>query len=797
MEGNPCYHCGDPIVNSALEFDQKAFCCHGCKTVYELFKTSDLSYYYELQGGAGARPGKAAGRYDFLDNLAIAEKLVEFDDGNFQVVTLHIPHIHCSSCIWVLENLHRLHPGIRDAQVDFPKKTLRVAFETQSLSLKSLVALLASIGYEPYISLDNLDGPKRPKSRRLLYQMGIAGFAFGNVMFLSFPEYFVGAIAEGKVDFWLDQYSTLFRWLMFSFSLPVLLYAARDYLFAAYRAIRGGILNIDVPITLGILALFIRSTVDIALNSGPGYFDSFTGLVFFLLVGRYFQQKTYEFLSFERDYKSYFPIAATRVDQNGKEENVPVYDVNKGDVLLIRHQELIPADGILRSEKARIDYSFVTGESEPVARMEGELLHAGGRQLEGSLVMEVLRPVSQSYLTQLWGHTAFSTNKSASLRRLTDRIAERFTLSVLTIACLAAGFWVFTDASRAANVFTAVLIIACPCALALAAPFTLGNLLRIFGRKKFYLKNTDTIEQMAHVDSVIFDKTGTMTIPGDSRVNYEGESLSETEESLLKNTLRASNHPLSRKLYSLLKEYDIVPLDTYLEEPGKGIEGGMQKNKIKLGAPDFTGGRQPGPEGPTEVHVSANNAYKGRFVFTNKYRDGLPEVFSSLAKNHLLAVVSGDNDGERSRLEAMLPAGTALHFSQKPEDKLRFIGRLQAEAHKVMMVGDGLNDAGALAQSEVGIALSENVNVFSPACDGILDASKFRYLPDYLRAARKAMGIIRISFVLSLLYNVIGLYFACTGQLQPVVAAILMPLSSVSVVAFTTIATNYMARKLP
>ena len=346
------------------------------------------------------------------------------------------------------------------------------------------------------------------------------------------------------------------------------------------------------------------------------------------------------------------------------------------------------------------------------------------------------------------------------------------------------------------NVFTAVLIIACPCAIALATPFTLGNMLRIFGRKKFYLKDTRTIEQLARIDTAMFDKTGTITTAKKSAVTYEGIPLTEKEESLLKNTLRASNHPLSRSLYDLLAEQNIVTLDEYEEHLGQGVQGSKGNGHIKIGSAAFVGDGSPADVLNTSVHISSNDMYKGKYVFPNQYREGVREVFHAMAETMDLALLSGDNEGEKQRLEQLLPKMTPLYFNQKPENKLRFIKSLQGQGKKVLMVGDGLNDAGALAQAEVGIAISENINVFSPACDGILDASKFQQLYRYILASKKAMYIIKMSFILSLLYNVIGLYFAVTGQLQPVIAAILMPLSSISVVAFTTVMTNALGRKL-
>ncbi|WP_165749130.1 heavy metal translocating P-type ATPase [Cellulophaga sp. Z1A5H] len=797
MSTNDCYHCGDDCTATPLFFDEKTFCCNGCKTVYEIFSSNDLSYYYDLQSAAGSTPKVIEGKYDFLDTESIVERLAEFTDNHLQIVNLYIPNIHCSSCIWILENLNKLNPNISSSQVDFPKKMLRITYSTEKSSLKAIVLLLAHIGYEPYISLDDYDNKKKSIDRSLLYKLGFAGFAFGNVMFLSFPEYFdLSSNKTNGGDFWLNQYEGLFRWLMFSFSLPVVFYAGRDYFISAYKGLRSKLLNIDVPIALGILVLFIRSTLEIIFDWGPGFFDSLTGLVFFLLLGKFFQQKTYSFLSFERDYKSYFPIAVTKILPNGTEETTQIHTIKKGDRLLLRNEELIPVDGILITGNGKIDYSFVTGESEPVYKNSGDKIFAGGKQLHGAIEMEALKTVSQSYLTQLWSNAVFQEDKTSKFQTITDSIGKRFTIFVLSIAFTATAFWLFYDSSKALNVFTAVLIIACPCAIALASPFTLGNMLRIFGRNKFYLKDTQTIEQLAQIDTAIFDKTGTITTAKKSTATYEGLELTEEEESLLKNTLRASNHPLSRSLYDLLSAQNIVTLDEFEEHVGKGIFGASNNSEIKVGSASFVGKENQNKIEHTAVHISSNSAYKGCYIFKNQYRAGISELFKAMSETIQVAILSGDNEGEKKRLEALLPKLTPLYFNQKPEHKLQFIKSLQEQGKKVMMVGDGLNDAGALAQSNVGIAISENVTIFSPACDGILDATKFEALYSYILASKKAMKIIKWSFVLSLAYNAVGLYFAITGQLEPVIAAILMPLSSISIVAFTTIATNILGKKL-
>ena len=790
MSKHTCFHCGLDATTSNITFDNKAFCCNGCKTVYEIFSENDLTCYYDLQQAPGATPKDIEGKYNFLENTKIIEQLLEFNDGENQIITLYVPHIHCSSCIWILENLNKLNPSISSSIVNFGKKTVRVTYNAETLSLKNLVALLSSIGYEPFISLDDYSVGKKHIDRSLIYKLGIAGFAFGNVMFLSFPEYFeVG-------EFWLEQFKPMFRWLMFAFSLPVVFYSAQDYFISAYKGLRANLLNIDVPIALGVTVLFLRSTFEIVFDMGSGFFDSLTGLIFFLLLGKFFQQKTYSFLSFERDYKSYFPIGITKINPDGKEESVQVYDIEKGDRLLIRNEELIPADCILIKGKAQIDYSFVTGESKTVSKQSGDKLFAGGKQLNGSIEVDVLKSVEQSYLTQLWSNDVFKKDKSIGFTDITNQISKRFTISILIIAVLSTTFWLITDSSKALNVFTSVLIIACPCALALAAPFTFGNVLRILGKKKFYLKNASVIEQLAKINTLIFDKTGTITANKETSISYDGLKLSSDEESLLKSTLRGSNHPLSRSLYQLLNDNDIITLDAYQEHLGKGIEATYNSNNIKVGSAPFVGFSAETATLNTTVHVSTNNQYKGKFTFYNAYRKGLSHLFNTLKTEYDLVILSGDNEGERENLTKLLPTKTKLLFNQKPEDKLEYIKYHQTEGAHVLMIGDGLNDAGALAQSNVGIAISENVNVFSPACDAILDASKLNQLYNYIKTSKNALKIIKWSFVLSFIYNIIGLSFAVTGQLSPVVAAILMPLSSISIVVFTTVATNLLSRKL-
>ena len=790
MDTKNCFHCGIEIIDiDEIIYDEKKFCCNGCKIVYEIFNQHDLTCYYDFQSAPGATPQDIQGKYDFLDNEEIVTKLLEFKENGTHIVSLYIPHIHCSSCIWILENLQKLQSGIGISQVNFGEKKVRITYNPALTSLKEIVYLLSSIGYEPYISLENFDESKKKVDRSLIYKIGVAFFCFGNIMLLSFPEYFE------VEEFWIDQYRGFFRWLIFGLSLPTFIYSASGYYVSAWKSIRSKLLNIDIPIALGIVVMFIRSTVDIIFGYGQGFFDSMAGLIFFMLLGKLFQQKTYDFLSFERDYKSYFPIAITKLLPDETEESVQVYDIKKGDRLLIRNLELIPVDGILISENAAIDYSFVTGEAVQIEKNSGDRIFAGGKQLGKVIEMEVLFLVSQSYLTQLWSNDVFQKRVEQQHKSITDRISRYFTPALLALAFLSFGYWIFIDITTAFNVFTAILIVACPCALALTAPFTLGNVLRILGNRKIYLKNALVIEQLAKVNTIVFDKTGTITTNKKTAITYEGTDLNPYELQLLKSVLRGSNHPLSRRLYDFIPNQDSMEILCFEEIIGKGIVAEIEGNTIKLGSSQFLKTMTENTHKKTKVHIEINGVYKGSYVFNNQYRKDLEFLFEQLAKSYNLVVLSGDNDGELPILKKMLPASTTLIFNQKPEQKLQYIDQLQKEGKNVMMIGDGLNDAGALAQSNVGISISENVNVFSPACDGILDATQFDKINFLMRYSKNAMITIYMSFGLSLLYNLIGLSFAITGALDPIIAAVIMPLSTITIVSFVTIMTNLFAKK--
>lgn len=780
-----CFHCGDQLPEKPYPADDKQFCCLGCKGVYQILSNHNLSSYYLYNDVPGSSQKQKTLHFDYLDEPGIAAELVDYTDTKVTVITLFIPVIHCSSCIWLLEHLHKINPAIAQSRVDFLKKQVSITFRNQEISLREVVENLSAIGYEPLISLQDMIKKQQTdhSERNLFTKIAVAGFCFGNVMLLSFPDYF--GLNSLEQDF-----KNFFGWINLAFAIPVLLYSARDYFISAWTNLRNGILNLDFPLALGIAVMFIRSAYEIITQTGAGFVDTLCSLVFFLLIGKWMQKRTYHYLSFERDFRSYFPVAVTQL-KDGKEKPLPLNELKTGDRILIRSNEIIPADAILLKGEAKLDFSFVTGESIPVEKVLGEIVYAGGRQLHGAIELEVVKPVSQSYLTKLWNNEAFSGERDP-IKTFSDTASRHFSIVLVAIALSAGLYWVNTDINKAVAAFTAVLIIACPCALALSSPFTLAAVLSIFDKNKFYLKNTSVIEELARVDTIVFDKTGTITNPEAKGFEFNGK-LDPYERQLVFDLARNSGHPLSRELVKWLAETPLFQVEHYMEKVGRGISGCVDGHEVKLGSAAYLGLKAE--DQGSVVHILIEKHYCGYFRSAQQWRAGFKPLALKLSQTADLHLLSGDQDHDRNSLTPFFPRVQQLHFRQSPQQKLDYILQLQQNNAKVMMLGDGLNDAGALKQSNLGVAVTDDINNFSPGCDAILDGAAFQKIPQFIKQAKDAVKVIHMSFAISLLYNVVGLFFAVQGLLSPLMAAILMPMSTITIILFTSLTARFYARK--
>ncbi|WP_428329483.1 heavy metal translocating P-type ATPase [Mucilaginibacter sp.] len=786
LENTTCYHCGDDCKTEAITIDEKHFCCTGCKSVYQVLAQNKLCNYYNYNDHPGTTRDHTDKRFAYLSQPAIISELIDYTDQQKTIVTFYIPQIHCSSCLWLLEQLHKINPAVYYCRVDFLKKQLNIKFDHNQISLQQLVELLDDIGYEPLISLQDIIKKQNSATKdNLVTKIAVAGFCFGNVMLLSFPEYFGMTVAE-------QSFKNFFGLLNLLFILPVVFYSGSGYFIAAWQNLRNKVLNIDFPLSLGIAVLFIRSVTEIVTRSGAGFADTLCGLVFFLLVGKFVQKKTYHHISFERDYRSFFPVAV-QVIVDKEEVPVSLADLTTGHRIVIRNNEIIPADAILLKGEALVDFSFVTGEAIPISKTLGEIIYAGGRQTGQAIELEVIKPVSQSYLTQLWNNEAFTRKQDNRMQTFNEQVSKYFTVILLIIAFASFFFWLQTDFKRGLAAFTAVLIVACPCALALSTPFTMSAALGVFDRNRFYLKNTAVVEQLAAIDAIVLDKTGTITNGKSNQIELNAR-LTKGQRQMIYTLCMNSGHPLSRMICIYLGNQQRLMVSNYQEIAGKGISAEINGLNIRIGAEVFVRGIALNPLPLTQVHLLIGGQYLGYFSFMQQYRKGLSNI-ADLRRNYQLHLLSGDQDQETVALLPFFGTTANMHFDHSPQQKLDFIKALQQKGKRVMMIGDGLNDSGALKQSDLGIAVTDNVNNFSPGSDAILDGTSFDKLPAFFRFSKDTVKIIHFSFFISLTYNLIGLSYAITGKLSPLTAAILMPVSTVTIIAFTSLATHFAAKR--
>ncbi|GAB3432886.1 heavy metal translocating P-type ATPase [Niabella aquatica] len=785
-----CYHCGDLCTDTHLHIDDKTFCCSGCKLVYEILHENDLCTYYELNEHPGSQQllQKRKNKFAYLDKEEVINQLTAFADDQQVHITFSVPQMHCSSCLWLLEHLDSLQKGILNARVNFVQKEVFLVYDKTQTTLREVVETMSAIGYEPYLSM-NTTSSRQTKNYSRLTQISIAGFCFANIMMLSLPEYF------SVSNYLQEKTGTAFRYIGLILALPVFFYCSREFFSNAYSSIRTKYLNIDTSIALAILLTFVRSLYDLFVLDGNTYFDSMSGIVFFMLVGRWAQDRTQQSLVFDRDYKSFFPIAVN-VKRNDSVEPVLIGDLREKDIIEVYDQEIIPADAVLAKGKALIDYSFVTGESMPRQIEPGSLIYAGGKQLGERIELMVLKKSDQGYLTNLWNKEGKS-NLDGS--KLLHRISNYFTLIVFALTFASALFWLIKgEYNTMWNALTTTLIVACPCALLLASTFTNGNVMRILSRSGLYLKNADIITNMARVKHIVLDKTGTITLNKNFNISYKGKTLTDFEKKLIASLLRHSTHPLSKAIYAHLKIKQLLAVDSFSNVPGKGIAGWIDDQYIKVGSRDFVQPISVSEEisNTSRVFIWIDGIVPGVFELENVYRPGLTDMLQNIRKKFKLSILSGDNNAEYDRLVNMTGADTDIFFNQSPEDKYNYITGLQATGIKVLMAGDGLNDAGALRKSDVGIAVMEENNSFTPASDAIISAAAFTRLDAMLAFSKKAAQVITISFIVSILYNIIGLYFALQGLLAPVIAAILMPSSTISIVLITFLMSEWYGRGL-
>jgi Cu+-exporting ATPase len=720
-------------------------------------------------------------QFDLSENF---NKLVDYQNETIYRISISLPAIHCSSCIELLEDLPSFKKGILNARVNFEQQRCTIT-ANKSIPLSYIAQLLDDIGYAPQISIsEKLKEQDREANRSNLLKLAVAGFCFGNIMLFSFPHYFGLDVVNDKF------FSKLFSGLSIALSLPTLLYSGREYFVSAYKSLAAGKSHLNIPISIGLLSLFGWSLYEIFSGEGIGYLDSLAGLIFFLLIGKWFQHKVYHQVSYQRNVQDFIPLVVRKiVDNNFAWERID--ELTKGDRIAVKNGEIIPVNGVLVSGNGYIDYSFITGESIPERTEINQNVFAGGSQQSGEIEIELSEKPSIDKLWETW-----NTNSEAKefVSRWTDNISKYFTVAVLSIAVFAAIAWFYIDPTKVAFVFSAVLIVACPCALALSAPFTYGNILRVFSENLFFVKNANAIGTLAEVKHLVFDKTGTLTEKNSNAISYKGEELTLDQKRAIYSLSAQSSHPLSQIIANHFSRLEPLEVLDFNETIGAGVSGFVNGVRIKLGSSAWLVGETSQADS-SSVYVYLQNKVIGHFQISVSYRVGLSNLLNKLTSKYKLSILSGDNDSSKNALQQMFGGFYKLAFNLKPKSKAEEIHLLKKEG-KVVMMGDGLNDSSAIQAGDFGIAITENLNGFYPGADAVLLSESFSKLPLFLELSNYSKKVLKVSLLFSLSYNIAGILLAVLGMLTPIIAAILMPISSISVVLLVTILIRHKAKKI-
>jgi Cu2+-exporting ATPase len=803
-----CTHCSLPVPAGLVENGaEHQFCCNGCRTAYGIIHSCGLEAYYRVRDAADAErlPARSLGSaFAEFDDPAFASLYVTpvLGAGGVELreTRLYLPAVHCAACVWLVEKLPMLTAGVIDSRLDFRHAVVTITWDPSRVGLSVIARTLDSLGYTPHPAKEAAARDLRAREdRRFLVRIGVAGAIAGNIMLLAFALY---AGAFGGME---TQFQQFFRWLSFAFGAVSLAWPGRSFFIGAIAAIRTRTPHLDLPIALGLSVGGIAGAINTVRGSGEIYFDSLSVLVFALLVGRWIQHRQQRWSSDAVELLfSLTPHAAHRVNDDGRIEDVSVQALRAGDVVEVRAGESVPADGVVTAGASSVDESLLSGESRPVEVAKSSRVCAGAVNVAAAILVRVEASGEDTRVARLMRMVADAGSRRARIVRLADRFAVWFVIAMLTLASLTLVVWLFRDPAHAAEYATALLIVTCPCALGLATPLAMTVALGRAARRGMLVKGADALEQLARPGVIVLDKTGTLTQGGVAVVRW----WEETERDGVKEEVVAlesqSSHPIARALVGALRADRGSPIATeVVQTTGGGIAGRVNGARYAIGSPEFV--RPHAAEFPQWAVESLDECRRSALSPVCVVADGSlvaiaglgdavrPDSRDSVAQLRSLGwkplILSGDDESVVRAVAAELGISDAdAHGRVSPEEKARFVKEL-AGSGPVVMVGDGVNDAAALAGATVGIAVHGGAEASLAAADIYLSRPGLSAITELIGASRRTLRTIRRAFAVSIFYNAIAATAAVTGYVNPILAAVLMPLSS-----FTVLTIAYRSR---
>jgi Cu2+-exporting ATPase len=783
MEELACRHCGLSVPPGADA--ESGFCCGACGVAYSIIHGAGLGAYYDRRVELDASPraarltGKSYAEYD--DPTFVARHVTPLATGSR--LELFLDGVHCTACVWLIERLSRIVPGVRSAAYDLGRGAVRVEYDPAVARPSAIARALDGLGYAPHASGAARQKGEERKERALWLRLGVAGALAGNVMLMALALY-----AGAALD---PTYAALFRWGSLLLSVPSVFYCGGVFLRGGLAALRTGVPHMDLPISVGILAGFGRSAWNTARGSGEVYFDSIAVLIFLLLVGRFLQSRHQRGATRALDLlSSLAPANARRVDRAAPED-VPADAVPAGAEVEIRADERVPVDGIVVDGKSSIDASLLTGESLPEEVGPGARVYAGTTNLALPLRVRVEVSGSDTRLGRLVRAVEEAQSRRAPIVRLADRVAGYFVWAALGLSALTFAVWSFVDPSLALDHAVALLVVTCPCALGMATPLSVSVALRRAARSGLFFKGGEVLETLARPACIAFDKTGTLTEARLALVSFDGDPevlpLARAAEA-------RSAHPIGRALVAALPASELEATEVS-ETVGAGVSARVAGRAVKIGSAELMRGERASRGeaweqrleaearlGRPAVAVQVDGEVRGVLSFSDPLRaDARASLDALRGSGYRIAVLSGDRERVVTTVACELGELVDARGGMKPEQKLAWVEQARRTG-PVIMVGDGVNDAAAMAAADVAFAVHGGAEASLATADAFTTRPGVARVVEAVAGARRTLAAIRRGIAFSLAYNVIGVGLCMAGLVSPLLAAILMPLSSLTVV---------------
>ena len=785
----PCAHCSSDVPEGLVS-DTVAgpqFCCAGCGAAFAILSESGLDGYYALAERREVAVRSSNRSYEEFDHEAFHDLYVHRTPGGPSHVELYLEGVHCASCVWLVERVPMLLPGVVRAELNVRRALARVEWDESAIALSTIARGLDRLGYAPHPFRGvRAEEVRKREDRAALGRVGIAGAIAMNVMLAAIALY---SGWPGGIE---AEFQRLFRWTSLGLTTLSIAWPGRVFFTGAIAALRTRSLNMDVPIAIALAAGLVRGAVNTVYDSGPIYFDGLAMLVFALLAGRYVQQRGQRAAANSAELLySLSPDVARVVEQDGAQERVrevPVAALLPGMLLDVRAGDTLAADGVVDSGESSLDLSLLTGESRPVSVAAGAEVHAGTVNLTAPFRLRVSRAGESSRLASILRQVEDAEQRRAPVVKLADRLAGRFVAAVLVLAVLTAAVWWGRDPAAGVDHAIALLIVTCPCALALATPLAVSVAVGRAARAGILVKGGDALEQLARPGTVLLDKTGTIT---QARTELEWWDGPEWVRPLVLGLESGSRHPLAEGFRRAWPGVEVAPVAESTHVTGGGIEGTVHGRSVVAGSPAFvlqsaTGGEVREAD-PALALTPVLVAVDGKVVASAGFGDPLrPDAAGSVqqlrARGWQVRLLSGDAPS------VVQAAGRSLGLTAEdciggaaPEDKARVV-RETASGGRVVMVGDGVNDAAAIAAAHVGIGVHGGAEASLATADVYLNSPGLTPLVRLVEGSERTMRVIRRNMAFSLSYNAVAVVLAIAGVLNPLVAAILMPASSLTVV---------------